>query len=448
LFGRNSFHGGIHPPAEKERTVHLPIATLPHPPKVVIRLAQHAGEPVSPLVRQGDYVRIGQLIGAPTGQGSSAIHASVSGHVLRIGEVSYPDGKPGLAIEIENDGKQEVAELAPGNNSWREAAPGELVKMIAAAGVIDIGPQALPAQILLSPPSHKPIHTLIINGIEDEPYLTAQSRMMVENTEGILVGALILRKILGTNRTIIAVENTNRQVIEKLSSSIKDGKYKDVVLVKLKSKYPQGSERVLAHTLVKKQVPSGGEPADIGCVVIGVATAYAVFNAVVNGMPLCQCIVTVSGPALRSPKNVSAPVGTPLRWMLDFCEVDRDRLYKVILGGPMSGQAQSDLEVSVGKSALGIVAFDNSRGIPHRCVCINCGGCVKACPMRLVPSYIVKYVGINNLTTAAAWGLEECIECGSCAYVCPSKIDLIHYMKLGKYLIARDADYPHAKKGT
>jgi Na+-translocating ferredoxin:NAD+ oxidoreductase subunit C len=448
LFGRNSFHGGIHPPAQKERTADSPIALLPQPPKVVIHLAQHAGIPANPLVKTGDTVRVGQKIGEPAGLISSAIHASVSGRVLRVGQFSCPDGKRAAAIEIENDGRREAMDLAAMDKSWRETAPGELVRMIAAAGVVDMGRSAFPAHVLLSPPSHIPIHTLIISGVEDEPYVTADRRLMLENTEEILTGMLIVKKMVGAGRTVIAVENTNQQVIAQLSGAMKDPKYKDIAVARLKAKYPQGFEKMLTQTIAKKQVPSGCSPTDIGCIVINVATAHAVFDAVVNGVPLCQRVVTVSGPAVRSPKNILVPIGTPLRWLLDFCEVDAGRLHKVVLGGPMTGQAQSDLDVPVGKSANAILAFDQPVELSGRSDCINCGNCVKTCPMRLVPSYLAKYVRANKSEQAASWGLGDCIECGSCAYVCPSRIDLVHYMKLGKYLAARRPAALHAEKGA
>jgi Na+-translocating ferredoxin:NAD+ oxidoreductase subunit C len=447
LFGRTSFHGGVHPPAEKERTAQLPIEPLPPPPKVVIHLAQDAGIAANPIVKEGDYVRIGQMIGEPAGQVSSSVHASVSGTVLRIGQFSYSDGKRGPAIEIENDGKSETMGLAAMDKSWREAAPGELVRLIAAAGIVDMGLKAFPTHVKLSPPTNIPIHTLIVSGVEDEPYITADYRLMLENPEEILTGTLIVKKILGARRTIIAVE-AKQQAAAKLLSSVKDPKYKDIAIARLKSKYPQGSEKMLTQTLLKKQVPSGGSAADIGCVVLNVATAYAIYNAVVNAVPLFQRVITVSGSAVPSPKNLLVPVGTPLRRVLDFCGVVTGRLHKVVLGGPMTGQAQSDLDVSVGKSTNGIVAFEKPLEISRRYACINCGNCVKTCPMRLVPSYLAKHIRKNNLEEAAAWGLFDCIECGSCAYVCPSKIDLVHFVKLGKYLTARDLPSPQAAKGT
>jgi electron transport complex protein RnfC len=388
------------------------------------------------------------MIGEPAGLFSSPVHSSVSGKVLRIGRFSCPDGNRGPAIEIENDGRRETVELAAMEKSWREAAPGELVQMIAAAGVVDMGRGAVPAQVLLSPSSRSPIHTLIINGVEDEPFVTADRRLMLENTEEILTGTLIVKKIVGAGRTVIAVENTSQQVVAKFSGAVKDPKYKDVAVTRLKPKYPQGSERLLIQTVAKKQVPSGSSPADIGCVVVNVATAHAVFDAVVNGIPLCQRVVTVNGSAVRSPKNVLVPIGTPLRWLLDFCDVEAERLHKVILGGPMTGQAQSDLDVSVGKSTGAVIAFDAPDAVPLRRHCINCGNCVKTCPMRLVPSYLAKFVRVNKLDQAARWGLDDCIECGSCAYVCPSKIDLVHYLKLGKYLTARRPAAIHSEQGT
>jgi Na+-translocating ferredoxin:NAD+ oxidoreductase subunit C len=437
LLGRTSFHGGIHPPPEKQRTAHLPIEPFPSPHKVVIHLAQYAGRRTNVIVKQGDHVRIGQTIGEPAAEAAVSVHASISGKVLRIDQFAYADGRRGPAIEIENDNTSEMIETPAMEKSWREAAPGELVRIIAAAGIVGMGRAAFPTHIKLSPPSNLQIHTFVVNGIEDEPYLTADYRLLLEKTEEILTGALIVNKILGVKRTVIALDSSKQEAVAKLSRALKDPKFKDIGIAKLKPKYPQGSEHMLTQTLIKKQIPSGGSPADIGCVVLNVATVNAIYNAICSGMPLVQRVITVSGPAAHSPKNLLVPIGTPMRLLLEFCGVTVGAAHKIVMGGPMTGTAQADMDVSVEKSTCGIVAFDKVAADASRHDCINCGTCVKTCPMLLVPSLLAKYVNKNNIEEAVLWGLIDCIECGSCAYACPSKIDLIHYIKLGKYLTSK-----------
>ena len=439
--GRTSFHGGIHLPRKTERADRVPIEHLPSPPKVVIHLAQHAGRPANPIVKTGDRVKIGQKVGAAVEEVSASVHASIAGKVLRIGQFPYPDGRRGPAIEIENDGSGDTIEPRPMNKPWREAALGELVRLIADAGIVCMDQSAYPLHVKLSLPSNIQLHTFIINGIGDDPYLTAGERVIVEKTEEILTGSLIVKKMLEAKRTIIALENKQQQAVALVSGMLKDPKYKALSLAKLKPKYPQGSEKLLIQTLVKKQVPSGGAPIDIGCITLNVATVHAVYNAVVSGIPLHHRVMTVNGPAVRSPKNLLVPIGTPLRFILDFCSYDPGVARKVVMGGAMTGGAQSDLDVAVQKSTAGIVAFDTAAiDISLSQDCINCGSCVKTCPMRLIPSFLAKYVEKNKIGDAALWGIEDCIECGSCAYVCPSKINLVHFIKLGKYLSARQRD--------
>jgi Na+-translocating ferredoxin:NAD+ oxidoreductase subunit C len=438
-----SFHGGIHPPSEKQRTSHVPIESLPAPQKVVIHLSQHAGDPAGPIVQSGDRVRIGQKIAEPLGQVSASVHASIAGKVVRIGQFPYPDGRRGPAIEIENDGSGEAVAFSPMDKSWREAALGELVNTIAGAGVVGMGGAAFPTHLKLSPPSNIQIHTLIINAIESEPYLTADHRIVIEKTEEILTGSLVARKMVGAKRTIIALESCRQDAIARVAAALKDPKYKDIVLVRLKPKYPQGSEKLLVQTIAGKQVPTGGSPAELGCIVLNVATVHAVCNAVVSGIPCYQRVVTVSGPAVRSPKNLLVPIGTPLRVLLDNCGFDAGVVRKVVMGGAMTGRAQSELDVTVQKSTAGVIAFDSASDAPCQKDCINCGSCVKTCPMRLVPSFCAKNVEKNKLDDAVAWGIDDCIECGSCAYVCPSRINLVHFMKLGKYLLARRGGGAH-----
>jgi Na+-translocating ferredoxin:NAD+ oxidoreductase subunit C len=437
LFWRTSFHGGIHPPSEKERTAHLSIEALPPPPRVIIHLSQHIGNPANPCVESGDRVRIGQKIGEPSGQISAAVHASIAGKVVRVGQFPCPDGRRGPAIEIENDGSDNSVDWQPMDKSWREAALGELVRAIADAGVVGMGGAAFPTHIKLSPPSNIQLRALIINAVESEPFLTADHRLVLEKTDEILAGALVVRKMLGVKRTVIALETSKHQAIAAISGLLKDPKYKEISLARVKPKYPQGSEKLLIQTLLRKQVPSGGSPMDLGCIMLNVATVHSIYNAVLCGVPLYQRVITVSGPAVRSPKNLLVPIGTPCRSVVDYCAFDPQVARKVIMGGAMTGCAQPDLDVAVQKTTAGIIAFNSVIEDQRRQECINCGLCVKTCPMRLVPSFLAKNVEKDKLEAAVEWGIKDCIECGSCAYVCPSRINLVHFMKLGKYLIAK-----------
>jgi electron transport complex protein RnfC len=399
-------------------------------------MAQHTGNAAKPIPMPGDRVRIGQIIGEPTGPLCASVHSSIAGTVKAVGDFPHPSGKQSIAIHIENDGSGEEVTMPGLEKPWREAAPGELIQIIANAGIVGMGGTAFPTHIKLSPPANKPINTLIINGIDGEPYLTADTRMMREHPDEILTGALIAKKILGSKETILAVEKPWQVAAGTIYNKLKDQKFKDIKLVKLSSKYPQGSEKQLIQALLNKQVPCGGTPADCGCAVLNVGTARAIYNAVCNGTPLHQRVTTVSGPAIRSPKNLSAPIGTTLRYILDNCDIDWGTVKKIVLGGAMTGCAQSDMTASLQKSTRGIVAFDRLVEGVRRYECINCGNCVKTCPIRLVPSFLAKYVEKNNIEEARARGIMDCIECGSCAYVCPAKINLVHYMQLGKYRIA------------
>ena len=437
MFGTLSFRGGVLPPQNKDLTAKAKIETVAPPPRVIMHLAQHAGTPANPVVKQGDKVRIGQVIAEPTGPVSLPLHASVSGTIVSIGPFPHLSGCHMTAIEIENDGLEEKIEMTPLDKPWKEAALGEIVQKICAAGIAGMGGRAFPAHVKLSPPSNRPIDTLIINGVECEPYLTADHRLLIEKTEEILTGCLIIRKVLSAKRTFLAVDAGNLDAIARVQELLGDPKFKDISLAKLKTKYPQGEEKQLMYALTKKQAPSGGEPMDIGCVVHNVATVFAVREAVLTGMPLHRRVVTVTGPAVRSPKNLLAPVGTPVRFLLERCAVDMGSVKKIVLGGALSGMAQSEMDAPVMKSTAGVLAFDRIEESSNVSRCIGCGRCVKACPMSLVPSFLAKYVNKNLTGEAREWGVLDCIECGACAYVCPSKINLVHYLKLGKYWIER-----------
>lgn len=437
MFGTLSFRGGIRLPLYKDLTANLKIETLPPPPKVIIHLAQHVGTPANPIVKHGDRVMVGQVVAEAAGPVSLPVHASVSGTIVSIGPFPHPSGGRMTAVEIENDNEGKKVEMLPLDKPWKEAAPGEILQKICAAGIAGMGGGAFPTHAKLSPPSNRPIDMLIVNGVECEPFLTADHRLLIEKTEEILIGSLIIRKVLAAQSTFLAIDAGNLDAIARASELLSDPKFKDISLVKLKTKYPQGAEKQLIYALTKKQVPSGGLPMDIGCVVHNAATVFAVHEAVCSGVPLYQRVVTASGPAIRSPKNILVPIGTSLRFALKYCDVDMGSVKKIVMGGAMTGMAQSELDVPVMKSTTAVLAFDRIDKTDKIHSCIGCGKCAQSCPMRLVPSFIAKYVNKNMTGEVKEWGVLDCIECGACAYICPSKINLVHYMKLGKYWVEK-----------
>jgi len=428
-----TFRGGVHPPHSKSQTEYSRIEEFPAPEVAVIPLSQHLGAPAKALVEKGDRVLLGQAIGESGGNVSAAVHSSVSGTVLSVRPFPHPSGRLVKAVQIENDGTDEAVPFEPVEGSWRDAARGELVNKIAECGIVGMGGAGFPTHVKLSPPSRKPIDTVIINGTECEPYLTDDHRIMVERAEDILGGAQIIKKILGAKDVFFAIEDNKPDAINIVSNKTAGSRYNDIAVATLKAKYPQGGEKVLISALTGRQVPAGGGlPMDVGCVVQNVSTALAVFEAVTMGAPLYRRVVTVTGAGVRAPKNLVVRIGTPVRALLDHCGVDARGAKKIIMGGPMMGTALSDLDVPVTKLTSAILALAESTEAVRKYPCINCGACLRVCPLRLIPSRMAKFVEKENLDDAVKWNLMECTECGTCAYACPAKINLVQFFKMGK----------------
>ncbi|HLV31181.1 MAG TPA: RnfABCDGE type electron transport complex subunit C, partial [Chitinispirillaceae bacterium] len=275
----------------------------------------------------------------------------------------------------------------------------------------------------------------ILNGAECEPYLTADHRLMLERTEDLLIGILILKKILNAKRCYIGIEENKPDAIIAVKTAIKENHYDKIKLVILRAKYPQGGEKQLIDAITGRNVPSGGLPMDCGCVVQNVGTTIAVRDAIIDGLPLYQRVVTVTGPAVGSPKNLLVRTGTPMKHLLEACQTDMEATKKVIMGGPMMGLAQTHTDVPVIKSTSGILAYNKTTPGIREYPCINCGRCIQACPVNLVPSRLAKFIEREKIDEAVEWNLMDCIECGSCTFICPSKINLVHFIKLGKFHI-------------
>ena len=413
------FRGGIHPHDGKELARDAAIETMPAPPLVALPLSQHIGAPCTPTVKVGEMVKRGQRIATSQAFLHADIHASVSGKVKRI--------ENGM-IYLENDGLDAWVEGLPFTRDWQAMTPEDLLSAIEAAGIVGMGGATFPTQVKLKP--KKPVDVLILNGAECEPYLTADDRLMREEPERVVTGARILAKILGTKRSVIAVEENKPEAAEALRRAAGQ----DLEVLLLRTRYPQGAEKMLIYAVTGREVPLGGLPMDAGAVVQNVGTAAAVADACCHGLPLTERITTVSGDAIRTPKNLRVRLGTSYRDAIDFCGGFSEQPDKVLAGGPMMGREQESLDVPITKGSSGILALTR-RITAHgpELHCIRCGRCVAACPMGLVPSMLSILGERQDVEKARdSYGVMNCIECGCCTYVCPAKRNIVQYIRVTK----------------
>lgn len=424
--------GGIHPPENKLSKAEA-VVRMPLPETVSVPLSQHIGAPATPEVAKGDKVLVGQLIGSAAGFVSSNIHSPVSGTVVSVDALPDAGGirKPSVTIKVEGDEWMPEIDRSEALITECTLAPDEIIKKIAAAGVVGMGGATFPTQVKLSIPPGKKADDLIINGVECEPYLTADHRLMLERGEELLAGVRILARALGVKKSYIGIENNKPDAIEhlrKLSAG-----YPEIIIVPLKVQYPQGGEKQLIDAVLRREVPSGGLPIDVGVVVQNVGTALAVYEAVQKNKPLVERIVTVTGKALPRPMNVLARVGTPLDKLIEFCGGMPEDTGKVVSGGPMMGRAVANLESVVTKGTSGVLLFKRNEAARKQAgSCIKCAKCVGVCPMGLEPYMLYKLGTRNMFAEMEAYYATDCIECGSCSYTCPSALPLLDYIRLGK----------------
>ncbi len=427
-----TFKGGLHPPGGKGRTEKLAIEPMTAPAEMIIPLSQHIGAPAKACVAAGDEVLAGQIIGEPGGFVSAAIHSSVSGKVKAIEPRVGQMGVDVLSVIIENDGEDRAVEFEGLGDGWTDAAPDALKEKIGKAGIVGMGGATFPTFVKLSPPPAKPIDTVILNGAECEPMLTADHRLMLESPEDIARGLQIVLKVLGAKTGLIGIEENKPDAIEAMRKAAP----KAIEVVPLKVKYPQGAEKQLISACLGRTVPSMGLPMDVGVVVHNVGTARAISDAVVLGKPLFERVVTISGSAVERPANLLVKVGTPMSEVIAALGGFKGTLGKLIVGGPMMGFAQRTDAAPVTKGTSGILLFsedevDTTPPLP----CIRCGRCIRACPMRISPTDIAAYSRLRMAEAAEAADALDCMECGTCAYGCPSGIPLVQEIRLGKATI-------------
>lgn len=443
MFGTRMFPGGVHPHESvngKSVNGANAIVKLPAPARVIIPLSQHIGAPAKALVKKGDLVKVGQLIGEAAGYVSANVHASVSGKVWDVQPCLLASGVAVPAVIIDNDYKDEWVELTPAANPENLTAD-ELRKIVAGAGIVGLGGATFPTAVKLNPAEGKTIEKLIINGAECEPYLTADHRLMLEHAREIIQGISIVMKALDVKEAIIGIENNKPDAIEAMKAAAKEG----ISVKGLPVMYPQGGEKQLAYALTKKKVPTGGLPLDVGLVVCNVGTMYAVQQAVCEGRPLIERVTTVGG-LVEKPGNFLVRIGSTVEQLLDACGGVQQGVKQLIYGGPMMGTAIARTDIPVTKGCSGILALGEEAKEPDESACIRCGRCVKACPMKLMPAKLDALSRAQRFEEAEKMGVLNCMECGACTFACPAKRSLTQSCRTAKKVINTRRKQAGAKK--
>jgi electron transport complex protein RnfC len=437
---KDTFRHGVHPPENKGDTAYLPIRQFPFAPVLIVPLSQHLGKPARPVVREGQEVIRGQTIAEADGFVSVAMHAPASGLVRRITLAPGISGAMLRSIYIEPfpASTQEVDDGEPCD--LETATPDEIIGAIQRAGIVGLGGAAFPTHVKLKPPEGRHLETLFINGVECEPFLTTDHRVMLEQTDDIFMGIRYLLRATGTREVIIAIEANKLDAAEKLGESCPADLSVSVRVSPVK--YPQGAEKMVFSALLGREVPSGGLPADISVICCNVATTAEIGRLLPRGRGIQERVITIGGPAVDKKGNYRIPIGTPVRFALEQCGV-ADNVSRVFLGGPMMGPSVSNLDIPITKGTSGIIAFttaETGEATGHKKVypCIHCARCVEACPIFLNPSHLGLLAKAEEYERMAeGYHLMDCFECGACSYVCPSHIPLVQYFRLAKKMVRR-----------
>jgi len=424
--------GGVHPP-ENKISAGKKIEILPIPKTVFIPVAQHIGSPSTAVVNKGDVVKTGQIIARSSGFVSTNIHSSVSGKVKKVDLSADSSGYPkqGIFIDVEGDEWEENINRSDDLVKEFDLDGQKIVQKIQDAGIVGLGGATFPTHVKLVPPKGMKAEVLLINGVECEPYLTSDHRLMLEKADEILVGTQLLMKAMNVEKAVIGIENNKTDAIQLLTDKAKY--YKGITVAALKVKYPQGGEKQLIKAVTGKEVPSGGLPIAVGAVVSNVGTAFAVYEAVQKNKPLFERVVTVTGKGIAKPSNFKVRIGTSTAELIDAAGGLPENTGKIISGGPMMGRSVVSLDVPVTKGTSGILIMPNEEAKRREYMeCIRCSRCVSVCPMGLEPYLLMTFGQKQIFDRAENERVMDCIECGSCSYTCPSYRPILDYIRFGK----------------
>ena len=422
----DGYYGGVHPTERKEYTEHLALKRFPDPEVVVIPLSMHAGAPANPVVQVGDTVKVGQKIGEAAAFISSPIHSSVSGTVIAIENHGHATRGECLSVVIRSDGKNTLHESVQPHKDLDSLTPDEIVEIVKEAGIVGMGGAGFPTSVKLKPA--KPVDTILLNGCECEPLLTADHRVMLEFADDVIYGLKAIIKAVNAQKGVIVIEDNKPDAIELMKE--KTAACDNIEVVVAKTKYPQGAEKMLIKRVTGRKVPSGGLPADVGCIVSNISTTKAISDAIRTGMPLVERVVTVTGERLKNPGNYIVKIGTNTKDLIDYCGGITGEDVTIKAGGPMMGFVLNDVNVPIMKGSNGIIAVDTDHTAEQPC--IKCGRCVDVCPMELSPLYFAKFADEENWQGMKDKNVMDCVECRCCEYICSSKIPLVTKIKAGK----------------
>lgn len=443
---KQMFYGGVHPAEHKEATEQKPIQPLANAPaQVVIPMSMHIGAPCKPVVQKGDTVTVGQKIGETAGLGAP-IHASVSGTVVAVEPRPGTGGTPTLSVVIENDFQNTLCPDCKPRENVDALTSQEIIDIIREAGCTGMGGAGFPTHVKISSAVGK-ADTIIINGAECEPYITADHRLMLEHGEKIIGGVRFIMKALQLDHAYIGIEDNKMNAVNHLKELV--GGAKDITVQALRTRYPQGAEKQLIQRVTGREVPPGGLPADVGCTVFNVATAAAIYDAVTEGKPLTHRNVTITGGAIERPMNVNAPIGTPVEHLIKMAGGFKTQPQRLLMGGPMMGNPQYDLTAPMFKGTNCILALTDAEAAIQDTeqTCLRCGRCVNACPMHLMPLYMHMYAEKRAWHELEGYNIMDCMECGSCNYICPARIHLVQSFRMAKFEIRGLAAKQKAKEG-
>ena len=430
--------GGIHPP-ESKFSSGKPIETLPLPVVATILLSQHIGAPSVAIVKTGDRVKTGQLIAERAGNVSANIHSSVTGIIKKITNFSDASGymHMGVQIAVECDEWESGIDTSDNLITEIEYSPEEIIKKIIDAGVVGLGGAAFPVHVKLSVPPEKKAEMIVVNGVECEPYLTCDHRLMLEKGAEIIMGIEILMKVLKVNSTVVGIENNKPDAIANLKKYA--ASHAGITICPLMVKYPQGGEKQLIKAINGREVPAGKFPLEVGVVTFNIATVFAIYEAVLKNKPLIERFVTVTGKSIANTANFKVRIGAPADSLINAIGGMPDEVEKIVLGGPMMGKAIKTVDFPVTKACSGILLIDrNEAKRKSSRACIRCAKCVEVCPMGLEPYLLMSLSEKQLYDRAESECATLCIECGSCSYVCPSSRPLLDYIRLGKTTVLKN----------